>query len=111
MPEQLWFTQLLNRLLAGPVDALLRAVHVAPASPHAPISNAVAMEVLVVGFLLLFFVLVRSRLSVENPGALQHLVEGGEGFIATRAARSSGITAKALPHSFTSLGFSSSSAT
>lgn len=104
MPEQLWFTQLLNRLLAGPVDALLRAVHVAPASPHAPISNAVAMEVLVVGFLLLFFVLVRSRLSVENPGALQHLVEGGEGFIANQSREIIGHHSEGFTAFLTSLG-------
>jgi len=104
MPEQLWFTQLLNRLLAGPVDALLRAVHVAPADPHAPISNAVAMEVLVVGFLLLFFVLVRSRLSVENPGALQHLVEGGEGFIANQSREIIGHHSEGFTAFLTSLG-------
>jgi len=104
MPEQLWFTQLLNRLLAGPVDALLRAVHVAPADPHAPISNAVAMEVLVVGFLLLFFVLVRSRLSVENPGALQHLVEGGEGFIANQSHEIIGHHSEGFTAFLTSLG-------
>lgn len=104
MPEQLWFTQLLNRLLAGPVDALLRAVHVAPADPHAPISNAVAMEVLVVGFLLLFFMLVRSRLSVENPGALQHLVEGGEGFIANQSHEIIGHHSEGFTAFLTSLG-------
>jgi len=104
MPEQLWFTQLLNRLLAGPVDALLRAVHVAPADPHAPISNAVAMEVLVVGFLLLFFMLVRSRLSVENPGALQHLVEGGEGFIANQSREIIGHHSEGFTAFLTSLG-------
>jgi F-type H+-transporting ATPase subunit a len=104
MPEQLWFTQLLNRLLAGPVDALLRAVHVAPADPHAPISNAVAMEVLVAGFLLLFFVLVRSRLSVENPGALQHLVEGGEDFIANQSREIIGHHGEGFTAFLTSLG-------
>jgi F-type H+-transporting ATPase subunit a len=104
MPEQLWFTQLLNRLVAGPVDALLRAVHVAPAYPHAPISNAVAMEVLVMGFLLLFFVLVRSRLSVEDPGALQHLVEGGEGFIANQSREIIGHHSEGFTAFLTSLG-------
>jgi F-type H+-transporting ATPase subunit a len=104
MPEQLWFTQLLNRLFAGPVDALLRAVHVPPAYPNAPISNAVAMEVLVVGFLLLVFVLVRSRLSVENPGALQHLVEGGEGFIANQSREIIGHHSEGFTAFLTSLG-------
>jgi F-type H+-transporting ATPase subunit a len=62
--------------MAGPVNALLQAVHVTPKHPEAPISNAVAMEVLVVGILFLLFFLVRMRLSVESPGGLQHTFEG-----------------------------------
>jgi F-type H+-transporting ATPase subunit a len=81
MPEQLPFTALLNRLFAGPVDALLRGLHLEPEYPQAPISNAVAMEVLVVGILILLFLLVRARLSVDNPGAIQHIFEGVHGFI------------------------------
>jgi len=81
MPEQLWFTEILNRLFAAPVTALLRALHIEPHYPQAPIPNSLAMEVLVFVFLLLLFVLLRSRLSVDSPGALQHAFEGVEGFI------------------------------
>ena len=81
MPEQLPFTALLNRIFAGPVDALLRALHIQPEFPQAPIPNAVAMEVLVVGFLILVFLLLRARLSVEKPGGIQHIFEGLHGFI------------------------------
>ncbi len=81
MPEQLWFTQILNRLFAGPVTALLRALHLEPRYATAPISNSLAMELLVFGFLLIVFLLLRSRLSVDNPGALQHSFEAFEGFI------------------------------
>lgn len=81
MPEQLWLTEILNHLFAGPVAALLMALHIQPNYPQAPITNAVAMEILVVVFLLLVFVLVRSRLSVDDPGALQHIFEGAHGFI------------------------------
>src|SRR5579864_4945120 len=81
MPEQLWFTSFLNHFLAGPVTALLRSLHIHPEYPNAPIPNSVAMEVLVVGFLILVFVLVRSRLSVSNPGGLQHVFEGAHNFI------------------------------
>jgi F-type H+-transporting ATPase subunit a len=79
--EQLPFTHLLNRALAGPVDAILNAVGVHPEHPQAPIPNAVAMQVLVVLLMLLLFVLVRSRLSAENPGGLQHVFEGLHGFV------------------------------
>lgn len=81
MPEQLLFTKLLNQWFAAPVTALLTALHIHPGYPQAPITNAVAMEVLVVGFLLIVFILVRSSLSVESPGGLQHMAEGLQGFI------------------------------
>jgi F-type H+-transporting ATPase subunit a len=81
MPEQLWFTEILNRLFAGPVTALLGLVGVKPNYPQAPITNAFAMELLVFFFLLAVFLLVRSRLSVESPGGLQHAFEGLEGFV------------------------------
>ena len=81
MPEQLPLTALLNRVFAGPVDALLNAVRVHPQFPQAPISNAVAMEILVVVFLIVLFAITRSALSVDRPGTLQHLFEGLHGFI------------------------------
>ncbi len=81
MPEQLWFTGILNHAFAGPVDGLLRALHITPAYPQAPISNAVAMQVLVFAFLVAVFAILRSRISVDNPGALQHVFEGVHGFI------------------------------
>src|SRR5689334_16972163 len=81
MPEQLPFTALLNRLFAGPVVALLHALGIEPKHPQAPIPNAVAMEVLVVSLLILVFLLVRARLSVEHPGGLQHIFEGIHGFV------------------------------
>ena len=81
MPEQLAFTRFLNAHLASPVDALLRAVHVHAVLPAAPISNAVAMEVIVVGLLLLYFVAVRVSLSVDRPGPVQHLAEMTHDFV------------------------------
>jgi F-type H+-transporting ATPase subunit a len=81
MHEQLWFTAFLNRLLAGPVTGLLRALHIEPKYPQAPIANSAAMEVLVFLFLIALFVLVRSRLSVDRPGALQHIFESAQGFV------------------------------
>ncbi|MGA9391479.1 MAG: F0F1 ATP synthase subunit A [Candidatus Sulfotelmatobacter sp.] len=81
MPEQLWVTQILNHLFASPVTSLLRAIHIEPKYPTAPISNSFSMEILVFSFLLILFVLVRSRLSVDRPGGLQHSFEMVEGFI------------------------------
>jgi F-type H+-transporting ATPase subunit a len=85
MVEQLWFTKVLNHAFAGPVNALLNGLHIPSHHPAAPITNYVAMQVLVVVILMVFFVLVRSRLSVENPGALQHVMEGAHGFVGNLA--------------------------
>ena len=82
MPEQLWFTEILNRFLGGPVTGMLRTLHIEPKYPQQPISNSFAMELLVFLFLVTLFLLVRSRLSVESPGGLQHTFEGLEGFVA-----------------------------
>ncbi|HEX8814700.1 MAG TPA: F0F1 ATP synthase subunit A [Terriglobales bacterium] len=81
MPEQLWFTELLNRYFAGPVTSFLRAIHIEPRFPDAPIKNALSMELLVFVFLIFIFLMVRSRLSVDKPGGLQHLFEGAHGFV------------------------------
>src|SRR5262245_44486906 len=81
MAEQLWFTEILNRMFAGPVTAMLRAMHIEPIHPQAPINNAFSMELLVFLFLVLLFLAVRASLSVDKPSALQHVFEGAHGFI------------------------------
>lgn len=75
MHEQLWFTAILNKLLGGVTTALLEALRIHPLDPASPIPNYVAMQVLVVLLLVTFFALLRGRLSVESPGAWQHIVE------------------------------------
>jgi F-type H+-transporting ATPase subunit a len=80
MPEELPFTALLNHIFGGAANALLEALHLAH-NPRAPITNFVAMQILVVGLLLVVFLLVRARLSVENPGGLQHIFEGLQDFV------------------------------
>ena len=64
MPTQLLFTQFLNAHFAAPVTALLRAVHVQPKFPEAPISNAFAMELLVFGVLMLLGAIAGGK---KNP--------------------------------------------
>jgi F-type H+-transporting ATPase subunit a len=79
--EQLAFTALLNRLFGPPVLALLLKLNIHPKYPATPITNPVAMQILVALLLTIFFIAVRSRLSVERPGALQHTMEGITGII------------------------------
>jgi F-type H+-transporting ATPase subunit a len=81
MPEQLWFTEILNKAFGPAVTGLMTGLGLHPRHPQAPIPNSVAMEVLVVLFLIAVFLIVRTRLSVERPGALQHAFEGVVGFI------------------------------
>jgi F-type H+-transporting ATPase subunit a len=81
METQLAFTRVLNHLFARPVDGLLSALHIAPISPNAPINNAFAMELLVFAALIVYFLIVRSSLSVETPGGIQHLAEMTHEFV------------------------------
>lgn len=87
MPEQLWFTHLLNNLFASPVTAFLRMLHIEPKYPTAPISNSFSMELLVFIFLLIVFLVLRSRLSVDSPGGTQHMIEFLEGSIISDTSR------------------------
>jgi F-type H+-transporting ATPase subunit a len=81
MPVQLFLTRLLNHHFAAQVVSLLQALHIHPAHPSAPITNAFAMELLVFAILLVYFVAVRLSLSVETPGGVQHLAEMTEEFV------------------------------
>lgn len=82
MEHELWFTALLNKLLAGVVTPLLARIAqirglgwVRPENPAHPIPNYAAMEVMVILVILIGAFLLRSRLSVENPGKFQHAME------------------------------------
>jgi F-type H+-transporting ATPase subunit a len=81
MPIQLFFTSILNHFFAAPVDRLLALMHVTPQYAQAPITNTFVMELLVFFAMLAYFVAVRLTLSVEKPGAVQHLAEMTHEFV------------------------------
>jgi F-type H+-transporting ATPase subunit a len=85
MPEQLWLTALLNKYFAGVANAILGAFHLRATHPQAPITNYVAMQLLVFVLLILFFAIVRARLSVDDPGAMQHVIESINSFISDQS--------------------------
>jgi F-type H+-transporting ATPase subunit a len=85
MPEQLWLTALLNKYFAGVANAILGTFHLRATHPQAPITNYVAMQLLVFVLLILFFAIVRARLSVDDPGAMQHVIESINSFISDQS--------------------------
>jgi F-type H+-transporting ATPase subunit a len=70
----------LDRMLGGPVEALLNALGLHPHHGQ-PFTNWVAIQIFTVLALIVVFAIVRSRLSVDNPGTLQHIAEGFYNFI------------------------------
>ncbi len=85
MHEQSLVTDFLNKHFGNLATQVLHAVHVQPYNPQVPITETFAMEILVLGLLLFFFVLVRLSLNVENPGAIQQMAEMLHGFVAGQA--------------------------
>jgi len=81
MEHEIWFTVLLNKVLGGPVAALLTAIGYAPPDPAHPIPDYIAMEILVILVILAGVLLLRRGLSVENPGKFQHVMEEVLGFV------------------------------
>jgi len=75
MEHEIWFTAILNKLLGGTVTSLLVKLGFPPANPAHPIPDYVAMELLVVLLLVVGLGLLRQRLSVEQPGKFQQIME------------------------------------
>src|SRR5579871_348386 len=78
MPELFGFTAFVNALLSGFEIKLygMIGIDAVEASTRAyKLNAALALELLVAAGLLLFFVIVRSSLSVEKPGPVQQLAE------------------------------------
>lgn len=76
MEEQiLGITKLVNWLLGKPALALLAALHIHPDNPEYPIPTHIAMELLVFALSIVFFLWLKARLSVDNPGATQQCME------------------------------------
>jgi F-type H+-transporting ATPase subunit a len=85
MQRQLAFTRLLNAHFAAPVDRLLAAVHIHPDYPKAPITNFIAMELIVFAVLLIWFIAIRMSLEVERPKTIQHFAEVTNEFVSSQS--------------------------
>jgi len=68
-------TQFVNHYLGRFALALLSALHIRPENPDMPIAEHVVMGVVVLIIGTLLALVLRSRLSVEKPGAAQQIAE------------------------------------
>lgn len=80
MHHEFWIVTAVNRLLGGTVASLAHALGFTLDPAHA-IPAHIVMSVLVVLFITALALAVRSRLSVENPGKLQIVLEDVVGFL------------------------------
>lgn len=70
-----WLTEFVNHHLGHLALALLAALHIQPKHPELPIPEHVVMAFVVVIIGTILALAVRSRLSVEKPGAMQQVAE------------------------------------
>jgi F-type H+-transporting ATPase subunit a len=68
-------THLVNHYLGPMALAILQALHIQPENPDLPIPEHVIMGALVLVLVTILALILKSRLSVEKPGALQQVAE------------------------------------
>ncbi len=73
--QVLGVTKVVNALLGKPVLALFALLHIQPLNNEYPITNAFAMELLVVVLAMLFFLWLKARDLRGPPGATQQTME------------------------------------
>jgi len=81
MEHELGLTALFNHYLAGLGNALRPLIGL-PVTDR-PWDNSVVIELLVIALLVVTVAILRSGLSVDNPGTLQHIFESLNGFFKT----------------------------
>ncbi|HLH00995.1 MAG TPA: F0F1 ATP synthase subunit A [Bryobacteraceae bacterium] len=82
---ELWTTKLFNAFLAAPANAVLNAIGHPAADPAHPWDNWLTMEILVVAIIIVFFAILKGRLSATNPGKMQLTFEAIYNFVAGQA--------------------------
>jgi F-type H+-transporting ATPase subunit a len=68
-------THFVNHYIGSLVLAILNALHLKPENPELPIPQHIVMALLVLVILTLLALVLRARLSVEKPGAMQQAAE------------------------------------
>lgn len=83
--HEAWLTTLFNGHLAGLGKSLLALFGQKADNPAEPWADFIVMQLLVAVILIALFAILRSRLSVEKPGALQQIFELIHGFVGGEA--------------------------
>jgi len=83
MEHELGLTALFNDHLAGVANAILGIFHITAENPQRPWENSLVVELLVVALLVIAVAVLRTSLSVDKPGKLQHIFEMLHGFFKT----------------------------
>lgn len=83
--HELWLTSLFNDHLAGLANSILGVFSMTAENPPRPWQNWIVMEILVMAILMVLFAALRPFLSIDRPGAIQHLFEVVWDFVKTSA--------------------------
>ena len=80
-----WLTALFNQYLAGVANTVLGWFNLRAENPKHPWESWLVMELVVAAILVVLVAVVRSSLSADKPGKLQHLFETLYGFLRNQA--------------------------
>ncbi|HWF10999.1 MAG TPA: F0F1 ATP synthase subunit A [Bryobacteraceae bacterium] len=88
--HEAWLTKLFNAYLAGFANWFLALFHMQAANPAEPWPDYMVMQIAVAVLLVILFLLLRSRLSMDKPGVFQQVFELIHNFVADEAHKSVG---------------------
>jgi len=83
--HETWLAKLFNAYLAGLGNWLLGLFGLTASNPSEPWADFIVMQLLVAAIMVVLFLILRSRLSVDKPGKLQHIFELIHGFVSEQA--------------------------
>lgn len=92
--HEAWLTKLFNLYFAGVGNWLLALFHQKALNPEEPWADHMVMQLVVALILILLFAILRSRLSVDKPGAFQQVFELIHGFVNGQAEEHLGHNAR-----------------
>jgi len=90
MEHELWITAIFNDYLAGVANAILNLVGQHAANPARPWANFMVMQILVAILVMVVFALLRTRLSMDRPGNMQHIFEAMYQFLHDQTEEAAG---------------------